>query len=151
MVDPGSVSDDVSLVQPYDAGGYGFPKTDFFHLFPAQAAGNVDVMETGPDEVIRVLAISAHNLVDPKPRPFLLWISRTGSLNSGSFGIYGNGVFYEVGSNLLSNDPTLYTHHMPVLPPNTRIQFSYTSGSVLTVVGVAALFIRAPIGTVFRA
>ena len=147
--DPGVVSDDVSLVQQYDAGGYAFQKTDFFKAFPAQAAGNVDVMETGPDEIIRVLAISAHNIVDPKPRNFLLWISTVGALSSGAWGTYGNGVYYEVGSNIMNNDPTAYTNMPPVLPPSTRIQFSYTTGSVLTEVVVTALFIRAPIGTVF--
>jgi len=129
----------------------GFQKTDFFNAFAAGASGNIDIVETGPDEVCRILAVSAHILAAAAPRYHLIWISTVGGTFSGAFGIYGNAVYYEVGSNLLTTEPTLFTHHMPVLPPNTRLQFSFDSGDVTTEAAVAALFIRAPVGTVFQA
>lgn len=145
--DPGDRSSDVSLVQPYDGGSYGYVTVNFLHIFPAQAAGNIDVLETGPEEICRVLNISANVVAGAQPRPFLLWLATVSPFSNGMFGLYGD--IPVVSAPVLQGSPTLYRDHMPVLPPNCRIQFSYTNGDVLSEVVVTAIFIIAPVGSVF--
>jgi len=65
--DPGSVSDDVSLVQPYDGGAWPIPRLEdwFFGPFvtPAGASGDTNLLTVPEDSVFRVFAISVFTVV----------------------------------------------------------------------------------------
>lgn len=64
--DPGSVSDDVSLVQQYDGGGVGIPSRPewFFGAdSPIGAAGDVELVTMGDDEYLRLYSVHAFTIV----------------------------------------------------------------------------------------
>lgn len=70
LADPGSVSNDVSLVQSYDGSGWPIPgRSEWFKLADLTGvAGSVEIFRVPDDQVFRLFAAQAIQVVAPGPQ-----------------------------------------------------------------------------------
>jgi len=148
--DPGVRSDDVSLVQQYDGGGWGFPRPDDFVVGSPILDGVTGrhIFFTLPiDEYARLLAVSlafiggggasvvVPDIIDDEGTGNQVFIATPLQVNTGFLGPGG----FESFRNLA-------TH----IPPGGQFAAQWTNGGVGTTFTVQAYFCRAPVGTVFN-
>lgn len=136
--EPGDLSNNVSLTQPYDGGGYPFETRLQRNTQPAAATGLVTLVTTGQDEIIRLLALGITVTAGVIPTMFYLV-----GLDAIDVAITPRTIISAI------NQQNSIIHNTPILPPETTLQVSWAGGDVLTVVRTEVLFTRAPLGTVF--
>ena len=149
VADPGSVSDDVSLVQPYDGSGWGFPSPSDWCRPTISAVGATGFTlnrVVGPDEVFRILA--AHviiflgggsptfvgvNVIDNEGTGDQVFISEILDLAG-----LGSNVVYPIRV------------YAPIVGPNCHLRLDYLGGDAATAMTLAVYGALAPIGTSFN-
>lgn len=147
--DPGEISDDVSLVQNYDGGGWGFPAPDDFIVNSPILDGvtGVHIYFTLPvDEYARLVAMSLGfiggagatvvypNIIDDEGTGNQVFCATPLQVNQGFLGPGG----FESFRNLA-------TH----VPPGGQMRVEWINGAVGTTFTVQLYTCRAPLGTVF--
>jgi len=143
--DPGSVSDDVSLVQPYDGGGIGIPNPDSmsinFVTTPGAAGSQVVIPQLPDDEYVRIIVAGFALLVGGVPLMNLLATSQGGAGPTIAYSreMQGNGI----------GRTDVFLDVPPILPPGHGLLFNWAAGTGTTSVNIMFLFIRVPVGTVF--
>lgn len=147
--DPGTVSDDVSLVQPYDGGAWPIPEASSWITLrdsPVGATGLTTIVTLGPDEVFRFFQMHAFNLIDPaanfQPQAVVPGsVPLTAAALSDSRATTGIA-----GTNVVPNN----MNRAIVLPPGMRLQVSHFGGGVATQLRYVIYGCRAPAGSVFH-
>jgi len=147
--DPGLVSDDVSLVQNYDGGGWGFAKPDDFIINSPildGATGRHIYFTLPVDEYCRLVAMSLAfiggggntviqpDIIDDEGTGNQVFIATPLQVNQGFLGPGG----FESFRNLA-------TH----IPPGGQLGVQWLNGAAGTTFTVQAFFARAPVGAVF--
>lgn len=108
---------------------------------PAGASGNIDILTVAADEVFRLFVIATHAVaLGGATNVFGILIDLDLPLDSVPIGVIP----------VLTGNPTPWDLHVPVIPPNSRIQISYAGGVAGTIIGAAVYGFRAPLGTVFH-
>lgn len=139
--DPGLVSDDVSLVQPYDGSGWGFALETQRTLALVGPNQFVDAFTVDENEVVRFITADCLWLgLGVAPTEFVAQMIDLTAL----FGV-------NIATNVIppSAQPQQYPNLVPIIPPNTRVQLAAIGGDALTQVTFGWSIIRAPLGTVF--
>ena len=145
--DPDSVSDDVSLVQQYDGGGWLIPDTpDWFHgpfLSPAGAAGATALLTVPEDSIFRLFSIHVFTVVNPVAtcNPIVSQFATTG----------GVSLAHQLVTPLspLGGASTFELNRAIVLPPGTFLYGSHLLGGAGTILSWNVYGCLAPIGSVF--
>jgi len=139
---PSAVSQEVSLVQPYDGGGYAtFPVGQWVltGVAVAGATGEITLIDLPQEEIGRIMAVS------------VVWQAGVAPVCSTQIRLPGAN---PVGSSL-DGTPTVLNElfginqRCPILPPGHRLLIRYHSGDGATVITARALVCRAPLGSVF--
>lgn len=139
---PAQYSNDVSLTQNYDGGGWGIPdpREMFLNVVSGAAAAARDtiILTTGADEIIRLIALSGH-------------ISAGAAPTAANCSIFQPDANISVGLNNVVALNALIVVGMdglpPVVPPTCELVASYIGGDVLTVINWRMCFLRLPLGT----
>lgn len=143
--DPGILSDDVSLVQPYDGGAYPLVEpTDWlrFTILPVGATGSTVVATTGAEEMMRFLAADVYVLAGMSPSGTVLRaVPPTGG---------GGDIFVAQRLSSISTLGTPFITHTPVIGPQTQMSVTYEGGNATTQLLVHIYGVIAPLGSVFR-
>jgi len=139
-------SDDVSLVQPYDGGGFGFqPVSGWAVRTPVLTGvtGFHQFFQLEDDEIFRVLAMDLVNVLGPGGTvvvPSIIdnldqaFIATPLQLNVGFLGVGG----FESFRNLA-----------PIVGPGCQLRVDWVNGAVGTDFTVGVYGARAPLGTAF--
>jgi hypothetical protein len=143
--DPGIVSEDVSLVQDYAGGGYGF--ADASDLVTVEtgvvaAQGGFVILRTSPEEIFRLISADHVLLAGGQPDVWMIVIDNGGA---------GQSVHI---TQKIQGQPVGASQMLPlagpvVIGPNMTITTQWTGGSALTQVTFAIYGFKAPLGTVF--
>jgi len=136
--EPGTLSTDVSLIQPYDGGGYPFETRVQRDTQAAVAANTVTIISANINEIIRLMGLSILVTAGTIPTIFFLVL-----LDGVELAISPRTVISAI------NQQNSVIHNTPILPPEAALQVSWAGGNASTVVRSEVLFVRAPIGTVF--
>lgn len=139
---PVEVSDDVSLVQPYDGGGYPLFDPGQWSLAKNSLVGvsSVTKIYTVPsDNIVRLLGLSATRVAGAAP-DCNAEVETPNGINTG-LGIQVTGV----GSTFLHHIPA----SSPILGPGHILLGRHLGGDASTVVQWNLYFVQAPIGAVF--
>ena len=147
VTDPAVRSDDVSLVAPYDGGGFGFPNASELCTrtpIPAAAAqGGAIIITTGPDEIFRLMGADVAVIAGSRPRVWLIVIDNAGAGDAVALTqAFGSPPIGEVDSF-----PRLLGQ---VIGPSCTLNGQWINGDVLTQVTFGAYGFRAPLGTSFQ-
>jgi len=142
--DPAQRSDDVSLVQPYDGGGYGYRISAPVVRTAIQtgALGGIIIINTSQDEVYRIESMDSVMIAGARPTVFIIVIDE-GSLDS--VNISGSILAPGVGASQLMPDL-----HPTVIGPNMSVNCQWFGGDVLTQLTFGVYGFRAPLGTSFQ-
>lgn len=147
--DPDSVSDDVSLVQQYDGGGWLIPDTpDWFHgptlSSPAGAAGSTPLVTVPADKIFRLFAIHVFTLINGQ--------ADANPIVSQSAASGGVSIADQVNTPLapLGGARTFLIGQAMILPPGTFLYGSHFNGTGTTVISWNVYGVLAPIGSVFN-
>jgi len=165
--DPGVVSEDVSLVQSYDAGGQGFASL----TFPGpEATAGVLVEITNPENSIRDIntvigATSSTDLFhiadDLVCRLYAVsWIRLAGTMGSvfhlkarakTGTGVSEHDVMISenVDATVLPNSRHVLPLIVPVLMPGTQVQAQFNTGDSSAQIRLTFMMCVAPLGTIF--
>lgn len=139
--DPGQLSEDVSLVQPYDGSGWGFQHVTARSSIQTGIGTFVNAFETDDNQIFRFLSADAlWHAIGLAPSEMVLIMIDLASLSS-----------VNIAKNVIppSGQPQLHEFLTPIIPPNTRVQFAMIGGDALTQVSWGWQGIMAPLGTVF--
>lgn len=140
--DPAVFSNDVSLVQPYDGGGYGLANQDwldFLGTVTPGVFGTEIVISTGPDELYRFLAAAVTLVAGAAPIcRMIIEPTSTGGEQPVTDDVQPIGTTREVFDVLT-----------PMIPPNTNLEIDWNSGDVNSDLFVQIMGVRVPLGTVF--
>jgi len=143
--DPGVRSGDVSLVQQYDGGGFGFqdPASHIIRkVIAVGATGTVDMLETSAEEIFRLVSADVINIAGGgTPTAFLTGISLA-SLDSCDLATVQLPT---------TGRPLRFPNLCPIVGPSTRIVAQYLSGDAAQQLSFAIMGFRAPLGTAFSA
>jgi len=139
---PGLLSDEVSLIQPYDGGG--FPLTPVGEQMIRVTSATIAAVQTSivtlrEDEIGRILAVSA--LLSAGVAP----VARV-NVNA------PNGLSCAISQDLAAvglNFNTSMVMDSPILNPGFELLGQHTGGDAATIVIWTVILARAPIGTVF--
>jgi len=144
--DPNSVSDDVSLVQPYDGSGWGImdPGQTIVNVqSPLGAVGLTQISAVGRRTIARLLGVGVFHAAGALPTDVKLYL-------------LGQDNNFSVAIGRLYDKPMLTTpmrnpmqFQSPMMPPGTILQGHHTGGDAATLVQYTALIMQAPVGTVF--
>ena len=145
--DPSSVSEDVSLVQPYDGSGYGIPNPRSWIIQNLLAAGvtGSSVMITVPeDSVYRLMGAGGFNVAasgTPRHQLFVQDLIAVPNLACQLAPIeiptVGDGNFaFDLGRAI-------------VIGPGHNLLMAYTAGGAGTIMKYSIYGVLAPLGTVF--
>jgi len=146
--DPGTVSDDVSLVQPYDGSGYGIsnPRTWVTQSLtdPAGITGQLDILTVPEDSVYRLFAASGFKVVGVNPFSFLNVIDLISTPNVAC-------QISPIMQDIVAPDGqfSFDIRNPIVLGPGHTLRIDYIGGSASTVMSYSVFGVLAPIGTVF--
>ena len=148
--DPAVVSDDVSLVQPYDGGGIALSRGSAFHRFDTTsgASGETGVIfTTGEEEVARIYAAQVFSIALGAAIPNCeLVISPV--LGNVACAITEVAVAPAVSD--LAHEFLMKGAGGLMVPPEHEIQYSYEGGTaVSTLLSFTVYAVIAPIGSVF--
>jgi len=136
---PGILSDEVSLVQPYDGSGWPLwdPDQWFLSITSATIAAAATTLLTVPDDfVARILAVSARTTAGVAP----------------SARIFVGGPLINVGLGdlqLLTATPQVMPVQSPIIAPGHRLRGDHVAGDAATIVIYSVYFVQAPMGSVF--
>jgi len=136
---PGILSDEVSLVQVYDAGGFGLQDPGEFGTQITSAtiaAGNTELILTTADEIFRLIAVSALLAAGVSPTVSL-------SLRSPTAVDVGTSVPTALNAN---HHQALIPINCYVLPPSTSLRGVHAAGDAATIVDWRVYGIRMPLG-----
>lgn len=141
-VNPVEVSDDVSLNQPYDGGG--FPLWDPGQWIStvtsvAVAAGETTLLTVPDNQIARILGVSAQLSAGVAPTVHLRVISQSNAR-------VGLSPLVLMLASARRQSIELQT---PIIGPGHLLSGAHFGGDVLTKVAWAVYFVQAPIGTVF--
>jgi len=143
--DPGRVSDDVSLVQPYDGGSYGYsllPK-NLLQTSTVGATGFVLLLQTGENEVYRLLNAHVIGLTPTRPTRVLLNTIDRVSLNQ---------AFLSSVHDLLALDEHSFGMNSGiVIGPNMDLRIDWVGGDGTTSLQTTCTGFMAPLGSVWYA
>jgi len=140
---PGSLSEDVSLVQVYDGGGFNFLSSAMWAVrvdsTPAGATDTTDILTAGPEELVRVFSVSINEEGASTTPDCIIRVRVAATATpavSGLLAVLGNGV---VPPDFISN---------LVLPPGAVLEGLHFNGGAGTVIRYRAYFNRMPVGAV---
>jgi len=141
-VAPSTVSNDVSLVQPFDGSGWGLPDAGSWFLSVVSAAGakvETELLVVPANTIVRLLAISASRgagaafnaqaQVKPQggsPTPFTSFVAVPNTGDRRALQVY-----------------------CPILGPGSILQGAHEGGDASSTCGFNVYYCQAPIGTVF--
>jgi len=137
---PTILSNDVSLVQPYDGSGWGLwdPGQWIANVTSATiAADNTAIMTCPVGNIRRILAVSAQVTAGVAPAVYL-WVSA----QAGEVGV--GDVFAAIANRFVSLDCKI-----PILGPGHVLTGNHTGGDAATIVNYRCYFVQAPLGAVF--
>jgi len=144
--DPGTVSDDVSLVQPYDAGGYGFPRTlramVSNHISTIGITGFNLLVETDEEQIFYIGAVSIFSLVGDATRITLNIIEQTSPPRQA---IIADNI-------VLLNAPLIFetfTSRVKIMGPNSHLRVDWENGQPAFQFNATLYGVLAPVGTCF--
>lgn len=143
--DPNSLSNDVSLVQPYDGSGWGFhpPAETIFQYDSSVGATTDTVIFTVPATMVRrVLALSFDLLAGAAPAAVYLFASIPA--------VAGQNVqITQSLQTLISGRVESPDHHSPIILPGIEVHILVSTGNASTQVRCNMMAVEAPLGTVF--
>jgi len=137
---PGEVSNDVSLNQPFDGGGYPLlDPTQWASVVVSAtiAVDNTELLTTGPDEIIRILAISARLNAGVAPSAFIKVGPSTGTVPCSPT------------IAALTAERQALISNCPILGPSATLFGRHFGGDAATIVEWGIYMCRAPLGSVF--
>ena len=138
---PSELSQDVSLVQPYDGGGYPLHPVGEYLITATQSAaasGTETILTCSRDQIARILAVDV-----------LFTVANAATVRF-QIDIAGVALSVSVQSLLATvNQPESRELTTPILPPGGSLQVAWFGGNVTTVIRTHVLFARVPLGTVF--
>lgn len=144
--DPGVRSNDVSLVQPYDGGGYGFPgqlrAMVSNHLSTVGITGFNLLVETDPDQIFYIGAVAVTSLVGDCPVITLNIIEQTAPPRQAIIHTATNLLFASVAFKLLDTP-------VKVMGPNSHLRIDWLGADADFQFNATLYGILAPLGTVF--
>lgn len=144
---PGDLSNDVSLVQQYDGGGWIIPdRSTWFRgpfLSPTAIAGETPLLTVSRDEVFRLFSVhvftvvgqTAHVSLVVSPEPAQGGVVLTPEYTTAAIGIGGQA--------LELNRPI-------VVPPGAHLYGAHFLGNTLTIISWSLYGCLAPAGSVFN-
>jgi len=140
---PSRVSNDVSLVQPYDGGGWGMQEPDSWGIRSVgavAAAGAVVVITVPAGQIFRLLSLGASHVAGVQP--------------SAWFNVQINGVSFPIVDRVLMNGPGRMAYwagmkYPPVIAERHVLNFQWTAGDAATQIDSYIIGFLAPAGTVF--
>jgi len=140
--DPGQRSDDVSLVQPYDASGWAFQDSNSWAkrtdvLTGATGFSILQVIDL--DSIFRLLGMDTITLVDAKPSILPSVIDREGTGDQ----------FFLAKQTVSSNGGLIFELNTPIIGPGSSIRIDWAGGDGNTQFTVGWYGVLAPLGTVF--
>ena len=164
--DPTLLSDDVSLVQPYDAGGYGFRKITFPDsvgptlveitepelsirdmLTTIGAVTSTDLFHIQENLICRILSASFIRVAGAAVAVFRLKVrAQTGS----GVSEHDCMIAPSIDATTLPNSRTHIPLTTPLILPGTQVQLQMNTGDVATQYRVTFYMVVAPLGAVFR-
>jgi len=140
---PGQVSPEVSLVQPYDGGGYPLQwsgqMVNTFTL-AAAAAGQATLLTNSNEQITRILAVGVNITAGVLPDLIVRIFEPTANVTVPISAI--------VTAPILNNIFALQLFS-PILPQGFQLSLRWFGGDAATVVQVNTAFCRTPIGSVF--
>lgn len=150
---PGELSEDVSLVQPYDGGGYGLsiPGLTVTNtrspLLTTAPTGFHIFFTTRDDEIFRFLSADIVQIVDGGPAPsFELFMTTIdGSLNQ----VLCADPFVQGGSGLNVGEFARIPNQQPIIGPGQQLRVDWVLNVAGTQYTVGISGYLAPLGTVF--
>lgn len=141
--DPVKLSTDVSLVANYDGGGYPIPNPESWFIgpisTPASVNTSVNIATVGPDEIVRILAVSV--------------LLGAGAAPTAHLNIIAGGALLgmPISATLTPDtDQRAMDIFCPIAGPNMILRGLHFGGDVLTITEWRVLIVRAPLGTVFH-
>jgi len=145
--DPSVVSNDVSLVQPYDGSGWGFMNTGQMMIniqnSPASAQDTTDIVTMDEFTFGRILGVGVIIAAGVAPTSIKLYLRNL-----------DNNFATAIGR--LWDKPMLPTPmrnplqiQSPILPPGLTLQGHHDGGDAATLIQYTACVIQVPVGTVF--
>lgn len=151
--DPDRVSDDVSLVQPYDGSGWGIPDLNDWAVRTAiQSAaptGFVELRAVTPEQVFRLLHLDFTLLVDAGPAPSLKLVATVIDAEGSGDQVLVANVLLKSGSGINPGESLSFRNVVPIVGPGCTLRiewFQNVSGTTFTFGHYGALV---PVGTVF--
>jgi hypothetical protein len=145
--DPGVVSDDVNLVQPYDGGGYGF--ADSSELVTrvtgvVGASGGFVILTTSAEEIFRLISADHVTVAGGLPDVWMIVIDNEGGGDSVH-------ITQKIQAQPIGASQILPLQGGPVvIGPNMTITTQWTGGDAATQISFGIYGFRAPLGTVFH-
>lgn len=143
--DPGEISDDVSLVQPYDGGGYGFAADSTpmvrNQLSTVGVTGFVELVTTGPDQIFRILAVSAIPFVGDATRLRLNIIETPPARQA----FISNQVIILAATAEIF----IFDSIVPIMGPNSALRIDWENGQPTFQFNTTTYGVLAPLGTAF--
>lgn len=139
--EPNLLSNDVSLNQPYDGGGYPLP--DFADMVGSvggatAALGTVTLFTVGPNEICRILCVGIELQAGVAPLVLFNVVGPNFAVPASPSAVSG-AVGVDEGIELFT----------PIIPPGHSLQGQWSGGDAATKVGFRWIKVTAPLGTVF--
>lgn len=139
---PSAIASEVSLVQPYDGGGFPLWPTGQWILNETAAAassGVVTFLTIPEDQIARILAVSVTITAGVLP---------SCALQIGNPSVADLNASPTIVPSIL-NEGFALEPFSPIIPPDHRFRVRWYGGDGLTVVNARALICRVPLGSVF--
>lgn len=144
VTDPDTRSDDVSLTQPYDGGGYAqgiaVPWHRFISTGPGPAAGVENIFVVPVDEIYRFLAADI---------TLLAGVAGSAAIGVGMVSPGTPGEVKVTPQFIPVGDPRSLELRTPIVGPSSIISVQWTNGDALTEYLVRIYGLSLPLGTVF--
>jgi len=144
--DPSSVSDDVSLVQPYDGSGWPIPtNTSWIQQFDTAVGISVqtDLFTIPEGFVYRLFGASGFAIIQPSPNGIFFVKDKISTPNT-AVNISGN-----IDFSLFVGNHRAELNQAIVIPAGLILAFDYTGGAAGTQMRVSIYGALCPEGTVF--
>jgi len=140
---PDRYSRDVSLVQPYDGGGWGIPALADWSknvTTPAGAGAEFEILRVAEQNIYRLLAIQCFLGAGAVPGIVFPVVTSPGG---------GSTVALDRTQTLVLNERMAWFPHTPIIGPDSVLQGFHSGGDVLTVIHWAVYGVEVPLGTSF--
>jgi len=138
---PDRLSDDVSLVQPYDGGGWPLPPGGEWALQVVTAAGAAAdsvLVSVNANEIARILAVSFGRNAGVHPTLAVdVLVQQTFTVGLSAHVVSTTAI------------QTLLPISTPIIGPGHVLRGRHFGGDAATVIDWEVYFVRAPLGTVF--